>query len=103
MGGPDVIRITTSRRQGQVREELSGGSRSAKVRADEQKSHRRLGPGASQHRMTKPAVSRGRVNAAVVHGQRMFLFGESCATCGSSGDGSRTEAQSEKSGCAIEP
>ena len=28
--------------------------------------------------MTKPAVSRGRVNAAVVHRQRMLLFGEIC-------------------------
>ena len=30
--------------------------------------------------MTKPAESRGRVNAAVVHRQRMFLFGEICPT-----------------------
>jgi hypothetical protein len=29
--------------------------------------------------MTKPEVSRGRVNAAVVHRKRMFLFGESWA------------------------
>lgn len=28
--------------------------------------------------MTKPAVSRSRVNAAVVHRRRMFLFGEIC-------------------------
>jgi hypothetical protein len=48
------------------------------VRADEQKSHRRLSSGASQHQMTKPEVSRGRVNAAVVHRRRMFLFGEIC-------------------------
>ena len=48
------------------------------MRADEQKSHRRLSSGASQHKMTKPAVSRGRVNAAVVHGRLMFLFGEIC-------------------------
>ena len=33
--------ITTSRRQGQYREVLSGGSPNAKLRADEQKSHRR--------------------------------------------------------------
>ena len=33
--------ITTSRRQGQIREEMSEGSPSAKLRADEQKSHRR--------------------------------------------------------------
>ncbi len=35
--------ITTSRRQGQIREELSEGSLSAKLRADGQKSHRRPG------------------------------------------------------------
>jgi len=33
--------ITTSRRQGQTREGMSEGSPSAKLRADEQKSHRR--------------------------------------------------------------
>ena len=48
------------------------------MRADEQKSHGRLSSGASQHQMTKPEVSRGRVNAAVVHRRRMFLFGEIC-------------------------
>jgi hypothetical protein len=46
--------ITTSRRQGQVRKGLSEGSPSAKVRADEQKSHRRLSLRVSQHKMTKP-------------------------------------------------
>ena len=80
MGGPDVVRITTSAGQGQAREGLSEGSPSAKVRAEEHESHRRLSPGASQHLMTKPAESRGRVNAAVVHRQRMFLFGEICPT-----------------------
>jgi len=49
----------TSRRQGQVREGLSGGSPGAKVRADGQKSHSRLSPRASQHKMTKPAGYRG--------------------------------------------
>ena len=53
------------------------------MRADEQKSHRRLSPGASEHQITKPKMSGGRVNAAVVHRRRMFLFGESCAACGS--------------------
>ncbi len=51
--------ITTSRRQGQVREDLSGGSPSAKVRADGQKSHRRPGPRVSQHNMTKPTGCTG--------------------------------------------
>ena len=45
---------TTSRRQGQLREGLSGGSPSAKVRADGQKSQRRLSPRVSQDEMTKP-------------------------------------------------
>ena len=48
------------------------------MRADEQKSHRRLSSGASQHKVTKPARSRGRVNAAVVHRRLTFLFGEIC-------------------------
>jgi hypothetical protein len=47
-------RITTSRRQGQAREGLSEGSRSAKMRADGQKLHRRPSLRASQHMMTKP-------------------------------------------------
>jgi hypothetical protein len=47
--------ITTSRRQGLFREGRSEGSLSAKVRADEQKPHRRLSLRASQHHMTKPA------------------------------------------------
>jgi len=59
VGGHDDIRITTSRGQGQVREELSEGSPNAKVRADEQKLHRRLSPWASQHKMTKPMLSEG--------------------------------------------
>jgi hypothetical protein len=44
---------TTSRRQEQTREGMFEGSPSAKVRAGEQKSHRRPGPRMSQHRMTK--------------------------------------------------
>jgi hypothetical protein len=47
--------ITTSRRQGQTREGMSEGSPSAKVRADEQKSHRRPSLRVSQHMMTKPS------------------------------------------------
>ena len=63
-----------SRRQGRVREGLSEGSPSAKVRADEQKLHRR--PSSSQHMMTKPTGTRDRLNAAVVHRESMHLFGE---------------------------
>ena len=72
---------STSRRQGRLREEGSEGSQSAKVRADEQKPHTRLSPWASQHNMTKPTGSKGRVNAAVVHGKFTFLSGEICASC----------------------
>jgi hypothetical protein len=71
---------STSRRQGRLREEGSEGSRSANVRADEQKPHRRLSPWASWHNITKPTGSGGRVNAAVVHGKFMFLSGEICAS-----------------------
>lgn len=42
VGGPDVIRITTSPGQEQAREGVSEGSPRANVRADEQKSHERL-------------------------------------------------------------
>src|SRR5262249_4534985 len=55
------------------------GSPNAKVRADEQKSHRRLSLRASWHHTTKPRVTADRVNAAVVQRQLMFLFGEICA------------------------
>jgi len=51
--------ITTSRRQGRIREDGSEGSPSAKVRAEEHEPHRRLSPGASQHNMTKPAGHTG--------------------------------------------
>jgi len=71
---------STSRRQWRFREERSEGSRMAKVRDDEQKPHTRLSPRASWHNTTKPAGSRGRVNAAFVHGKFTFLSGEICAS-----------------------
>jgi hypothetical protein len=46
--------ITTRRGQGQPREGLSGGSLSAKARADGQKPPRRLSLRVSQHKMTNP-------------------------------------------------
>jgi hypothetical protein len=67
---------TTSRRQGQSREGLSGGS---------------------------PSGAGDRVNAAVVHRQFTFLSGEICRASGPCAYGSRTEAQSERAGIAIEP
>ena len=48
------------------------------MRADGQKSHRRPSARASQHLMTKPTDTVHRVNAAVVHGEFMFLLGEIC-------------------------
>ena len=71
---------STSRRQGREGDQPSEGSRSANVRDDEQKPHRRLSPWASWHNTTKPAGSWGRVNAAVVHGKFTFLSGEICAS-----------------------
>jgi hypothetical protein len=70
VGEPKLIHhesiLTTSRRQGQIREEMSEGSPSAKLRADEQKSHRRpslQGEWAQDH---ETPGSGGKVNAAVV-------------------------------------
>lgn len=73
---------STSRRQGRKGDRPSEGSRRAKVRADEQKPHTRLSSWASWHNTTKPAGSRGRVNAAVVHGKFTFLSGEICLPSG---------------------
>jgi hypothetical protein len=59
------VTITTSRRQGQTREGMSGGSPSANVPADGQKPHRRLSPRASHafmpfgYKRTNPARCRG--------------------------------------------
>jgi len=50
------------------------------VRDDEQKPHIRLSPWVSWHNITKPTGSRGRVNAAFVHGKFTFLSGEICAS-----------------------
>lgn len=72
---------STSRRQGRFREEWSEGSLSAKVRADEQKPHKRLSLRASWHDTTKPTGSGDRVNAAVMHGKFTFLSGEICLSC----------------------
>ncbi len=69
---------STSRRQARLREEGAEGSRSANVRTDGQKPHRRLSLWASWHNTTKPTGSGGRVNAAVVHRKLTFLSGEIC-------------------------
>jgi hypothetical protein len=78
---PDTTK-STSRRQGREGDRPSEGSRSANVRADGQKPHTRLSSWASWHNTTKPTGSRGRVNAAVVHGKFTFLSGEICLPCG---------------------
>ena len=72
----DESMITTSRRQGQSREGLSGGTRSAMVRGDGQKLRRRPGLWASWHLVTKPDGTADKVNAALVHGDIAFLPGE---------------------------
>ena len=58
---------------------MSERSRSANLRADEQKSHIGPNPWARKHNIPKP-VRRiwGMVNAAVVQGKIMFLPGEIC-------------------------
>jgi hypothetical protein len=73
---------STSGRQGRKGDRPSEGSRSANVRADEQKPYTRLSPWASWHNTTKPEGSWGRVNAAVVHGKFTFLSGEICLPSG---------------------
>jgi len=77
----DAIK-STSRRQGRKGDRPSEGSRRANVQADGQKPHIRLSSWASWHNTTKPEGSRGRVNAAVVHGKFTFLSGEICLPCG---------------------
>ena len=72
--------LTTSEWQGLDREVWSGGSRSAKLRADEQEHHMRRRLEASQHKMTKPCDLTATVNDAVAQGQFMFLSGEICLT-----------------------
>jgi hypothetical protein len=72
---------STSRRQGRKGDRPSGRSRSANLRADEQKSHIRPNPWVSGHNITKPVWRTwGMVNAAVVQGRIMFLPGEICST-----------------------
>jgi hypothetical protein len=71
---------STSRRQGRLREEGSGGSRSANVRGDEQKPHIRLSPWASRHNTSEAHRFGDRVNAAFVHGKFTSLSGEICVS-----------------------
>ena len=69
--------ITTSRRQGQDREGLFGGSRSAKVRGDGQKLHRRPGLRASWPQMTKPIGDGGQGKcSACARKHRVLTWGD---------------------------
>jgi hypothetical protein len=71
------VRPATSRRQGQGREDLSGGSRSAKVRGDGQKLHRRPGLRASWHPMTKPTGYGGQGKcSACARKHRVLTWGD---------------------------
>lgn len=81
VGVPTWIRhesmITTSRRQGQDREGLSGGSRSANVRGDGQKLHRRPGLRASWHLMAKPIGCGGQGKcSACARKHRVLTWGD---------------------------
>ena len=71
---------TVSQRQLRSREATWEGSWRQDLRADEQKSHTRRDPRASQHNMTKPDWHKGNVNAAVAQGKFTFLSGETCPT-----------------------
>ena len=78
--------VTTSRRQGRSREGRSEGSLSARVRADGQKSHRRLSLRASQHNMTKPPGYRrqGKCGSCALKVHVLIrgdLFEERCLLC----------------------
>jgi len=63
-------RITTSRRQGQGREDLSGGSPSARgARRRTETAYKAEGSEASWHMTAKPTGTQPTVNAALVHRQ----------------------------------
>ena len=85
--------VTTSLRQGRLREEGSEGSRRQDPRADEQKRHKRPSiPGEPAPDGEALSKERGRANGAVVRGQLTFLSGEICSRRRSMamGDGLRT-------------
>ena len=71
---------STSRRQGRKGDRPSEGSRSANVRDDEQKPHRRFSSWASRHNTSEAHRFGSRINAAFVHGKFTFLSGEICAS-----------------------
>ena len=88
----NISPVTTSQRQGRLREEGSEGSRRQDPRADEQKRHQRPSLPGEFAPDDEAHGSRGMVNGAVVRGQLMFLSGEICFRRGAParGDGLRT-------------
>jgi len=89
VGEPKVIisSVTTSLRQGRLREEGSEGSRRQDPRADEQKRHKRPSIPGEPAPDGEALGSGGMVNGAVVRGQLTFLSGEICSLCGVSAMG----------------
>ena len=77
---PTILATTTSRRQGQIREELSEGSPMQNDEPMDKKHPMRPGLEVSLHQKTKPRDSTGRVKGVVVSGKFMFLSGEICTT-----------------------
>ena len=87
--------VTTSLRQGRLREEGSEGSRRQDPRADEQKRHKRPSIPGEPAPDGEALGSGGTVNGAVVRGQLTFLSGEICSRRRSMamGDGLRTASK----------
>lgn len=86
-----VSPVTTSQRQGRLREEGSGGSRRQDPRANEQKRHKRPSFPGEPAPDGEAHGSGGMVNGVVVRGQLTFLSGEICPRrgAGATGDGLR--------------
>lgn len=84
--------VTTSLRQGRLREEGSEGSWRQDPRVDEQKRHKRPSIPGEPAPDGEAHGSGGMVNGAIVRGQLTFLSGEICSLRGgrAMGDGLRT-------------
>ena len=84
--------VTTSQRQGRLREEGSEGSPRQDPRVDGQKRHKRPSTPGEPAPDGEAHGSGGMVNGAIVRGQLTFLSGEICLPSGvpARGDGLRT-------------
>ncbi len=83
-----------------------GGLKEARAQSCEPTNRNRIEgsvPGRVSTTSRSPSGSGDRVNAAVVQRKFTFLSGEICLASGACAYGSRTEAQSERAGDAIEP